>query len=292
MGFFHLIIYCKWLHMIGKVIHIARILSIDIAVGACICTLFVAKYLQVKLPFLCVLALGICVWLIYTADHLIDAWKVKHHAHSERHYFHQKHFKSIVVAFVLLLLCSSSFLFLLPKIIIQWGMILLVFVMIYFLLMTFLRPSILFQKEGVAAILYASGVFLAPLGLTRQPITTGSIIIFLQFLGIVYVNLIAFSLFEKDLDETDGHYSFVKQAGVKFTRQLLIGLSILVIVSILVFMLYLSPTNSLFKVEILWLGMSLTMFSIVSKPSAFEKHDFYRIIGDGIFFYPLVMLFF
>ena len=278
--------------MISKIIHTARILSIDVAAGACVCTLFIAQYLKVQLPFLCILSLGICVWLIYTADHLIDAWKIKHQAHSLRHYFHQKYFRPIRVIFLLLALCSTSFLFLLPEIVIQWGMLLAMFVVAYFLLIICLKPPILFQKELAAAILYASGIFLAPVSLTRQPITASLIIVFVQFLLIAFVNLIAFSLFEKDLDETDGHSSFVKLAGVKATHQLLTGLSMLVIVSTLFFMFYFPVKSSIFEVEVLLLGMSLTLLGIASKPSFFGRYEAFRVVGDGIFFYPLVMLLF
>ena len=278
--------------MIGKIIHTARILSIDIAAGACVCTLFIAQYLKVQLPFLCVLALGICVWLIYTADHLIDAWKIKHQAHSSRHYFHQKYFKTIVVIFLLLALGSIGFLFLLPTIVVQWGILLMIFVAVYFLLMNFLKPNFLLPKELAAAILYASGIFLAPVSLTQQPVTVSLTIVFVQFLFIAFVNLIAFSLFEKELDERDGHFSFVKQVGVQTTHRLLTGLSVLVIASTLLFIFYFPVKRPMFEVEVLLLGMSLTLLGIVSKPSVFGTHEVYRIVGDSIFFYPLVMLLF
>ena len=291
MGFFF-ITFRKWHQMVGKIMHTARILSIDVVAGACICTLFIAQYLKIKLPFSCVLALGICVWLIYTADHLIDAWKIKHLAHSPRHSFHQRHFKTITGIFLLLGLCSISFLWLLPVIVVQWGILLVIFVSAYFLLMNFLKPSLFFQKELVAAILYASGVFLAPVSLSGQPITAALTLIFMQFFLIAFINLIVFSLFEKDLDETDGHFSFVRLAGVKATRQLLTGLALLAVISTLACMFYFPIKSCMFKAEALLSGMSLTLLGIVSKPSAFERHEIYRVIGDGIFFYPLVLLLF
>ena len=278
--------------MIGKIIHIARILSIDVAAGACICSLCIAQYLKVQLPFSCVLALGICVWLSYTADHLMDARKIKHKAHSPRHVFHQRHFKVITVIFLTLALCSIGFLLFLPEIIIQWGMVLMMFVAVYFLLIVFLKSALLFQKEGAAAILYSSGIFLAPVCLTDHSPTAALILIFVQFLLIAFVNLIAFSLFEKELDETDGHFSFVRLAGAKVAHRLLTSLALVVIVSTLSCMLFLPIQSALFKVEALLFAMSFTLFGIVTMPSIFGRYEIYRVIGDGIFFYPLVILLF
>lgn len=278
--------------MIAKIIYTARILSLDIAAGACVCTLFIAKFLKVALPFSCVLALGICIWLIYTIDHLLDAWRIKHQAHSARHYFHQKYFKTITVFFLLLALCSASLLFALPKVVIQWGIVLILWVSVYFLLLFYLRPTLLFQKELAAAILYTSGVFLAPVSLSNQPFTESLLIVFIQFLFIALMNLITFSFFEKEMDHVDGHISLVKLAGTKITRWLLTGLGMIVTSSSLFFLIIVPITSSLFKAELLMFGMALTLLAMVLKPSIFRRNEIYRVIGDSIFFYPLLMLLF
>jgi hypothetical protein len=275
--------------VIGRIIHTARILSLDITAGACVCTLFIAKFLKVALPVSCVLALGICIWLIYTTDHLIDAWRIKHQAHSARHYFHQKYFKTITVFFLLFALGSASLLFALPKEVIQWGIVLILLVGAYFLLLFYLRPTLLFQKELAAAILYTGGIFLAPVSLSEQPFTESLLIIFIQFLFIALINLITFSLFEKEVDQADGHSSLVKLTGTKLTRRLLTGLGMIVTSSSLFFIITLPMESSLFKVELLLFGMALTLLGMVMKPSIFRRNEMYRVIGDSIFFYPLLM---
>jgi hypothetical protein len=260
--------------------------------GACICSLFIAKYLKVALPFSCVLALGICVWLIYTADHLIDAWRIKHQAHSARHNFHQKHFKTITVFFLFFALSSITLLFFLPSVVIQWGVVLALLVGAYFLLLFYLRPSLLFQKEIAAGILYTSGVFLAPVSLSNQPFTESLLIVFIQFLFIALMNLIVFSLFEKEVDHVDGHISLVKLAGTKITWRLLAGLGMMVTGSSLFFLITMPMTSFLFKAELLMFGMALTLLVMVLKPSFFKRNEMYRVIGDSIFFYPLLILLF
>ncbi len=277
---------------VRKVFNIARILSIDVAAGACVCSLFIAHSLSVKLPLSCVLALGVCVWLIYTADHLLDAQKVKHKAHSSRHYFHQKYYKNITIIFIVLAFCSMSLLFFLPKIVLTWGLVLMGFVIIYFLLVILLKPTIIFQKEVMAALLYAVGVFLAPVSLANQPITLVLIVIFAQFVLLALINLLMFSLFEKENDLADGHSSFVRLAGVKVIRWLVIGLTFLVVASTLIYIYYLPTHAPMFKVEVMWLLMSLTLTGIFLMPSVVKKYEIYRIVGDSIFFFPLITLLF
>ena len=144
----------------------------------------------------------------------------------------------------------------------------------------------------MAALLYACGVFLAPVSLSEQPITTELIIIFIQFSILAFINLLVFSLFEKEVDQADGHISFINLIGVINAQMLIISLAIMIIISTLFCILYLPLKSPMVKVELLWLGMALTLFGIASKPSVFGRNEAYRVIGDSIFFYPLVMLVF
>ena len=267
-------------------------LSLDVAAGACVGTLFIAKYLQVALPFSCVLALGICVWLIYTADHLIDAWRTKHQAHSARHYFHQKYFKIITLIFFISIFCSATLLFFLPLVVVKWGIVLATLVGAYFLLLFYLRPSLWFHKEVAAAVLYTSGVFLAPVSLSGRLFSANLLIVFLQFFLIALMNLLIFSWFDEETDQADGHTSLARLAGAKSIRRLLAGLGITVTISALLFLLTLPVASSMFKVEALFFAMALTLLGLVFMPSFFRSNERYRIVGDSIFFYPLLMLWF
>ncbi|MEO0330420.1 MAG: hypothetical protein AAF223_01865, partial [Bacteroidota bacterium] len=57
-------------------LRIAQVLSLDVVLGACISAWFVASLCRVTVQPITILALGICVWLIYTADHLWDAYRL------------------------------------------------------------------------------------------------------------------------------------------------------------------------------------------------------------------------
>src|SRR5688572_9142526 len=79
-----------------------NILSIDVVAGATVSALFFAKIFDVQVRPFGLLALGVTVWAIYTLDHLRDAKKIRHEASTERHRFHQRHFKVLTV-----LLCAA-----------------------------------------------------------------------------------------------------------------------------------------------------------------------------------------
>ena len=60
-----------------KIIHFVQNLSLDITAGAVIMTLFLGQVFEVEVSGTMVAGLAIAIWLIYTADHLFDAFKLK-----------------------------------------------------------------------------------------------------------------------------------------------------------------------------------------------------------------------
>ncbi|MEM6805500.1 MAG: prenyltransferase, partial [Bacteroidota bacterium] len=98
-----------------KLFHLGRILSLDVVGGALASTYMAVIYLGVKMPHIFWFALALSVWVIYTADHLLDAYRLKEKAHTERHLFHHYHFQSISTVFILgLLICLFVLPFLVP----------------------------------------------------------------------------------------------------------------------------------------------------------------------------------
>ncbi|HEX8061295.1 MAG TPA: hypothetical protein VF473_10190, partial [Cyclobacteriaceae bacterium] len=54
-----------------------NLLSLDVALGAVISAAFLGRILNVHILPQGYVLLGIIVWLIYTADHLLDAWSMR-----------------------------------------------------------------------------------------------------------------------------------------------------------------------------------------------------------------------
>lgn len=268
----------------------ARILSLDIVFGACVCALFVASYLSVSLSWPTLGCLAICIWLVYTLDHLLDASRVKHQAHSQRHRFHQKYFKYLSLAAILVaglgLWLSRS----LDEITFQMGLITIVLVLVYFWFLRLFSAKFTYHKELFAAFLYSIGVFLGPVSSYAEGAGGDLILLFIQFTLIAFTNLLVFSHFELDLDQKDDHLSLVRSIGKERNAWLVYALIALVAIISLLSIILLFHNTKLVYTELVLLGMLLTLGVIFWKANYFQERERYRALGDAIFFYPLMLL--
>ncbi|MEK6479115.1 hypothetical protein WJR50_16325 [Catalinimonas sp. 4WD22] len=276
--------------MIKKALRLARTLSLDIVLGAVVGSMFIADYLQVYLPTLSLCALAMSVWLIYTTDHLSDAYKIPHTAHTFRHQFHQKHFKTLsqllfIVATVGIILLTQ-----LPINLILWGGGVLSLVGLYFLSIRWMNLQNVLHKEFVIAVLYSIGVFLAPIymsGLTTSPTIW---LLFIQYILLALCNLLIFSWYEKELDQLDFHISYATAVGDKTSVK-----SILTCIWLLYFItgagvwLYHSDVQFLIT-QCIILCMVITLHCIFLFPSYFRQYEMYRSIADAVFLYPILYL--
>ena len=271
-------------------VRLIPILSLDVVLGAVVGTLFVANFLAVAVPLLQVIALAVCVWLIYTADHLLDAYHLKQPAHTPRHRFHQRYFRIIGSAFMLTALLSIALLFFLPPPVVWHGTWLVGLVVLYFLLSKMVRINQYLPKELMTALLYAAGIFLSPLVAYQAEITWVIAVLFLQYVLLALANLLIFSWFEIDIDEKDQAVSFAKTAGRTTARQLILLLLGVLSVSCCLFLFLFSWGSRMFTAEGLILGMSWLLLLIMLRPGYFAQHERYRLLGDGIFLLPLIVL--
>ncbi|WP_144607024.1 hypothetical protein [Algoriphagus algorifonticola] len=83
-------------------------LSIDVVLGAMAGMLFFSKLLHVPLAWDIYALLGLCVWVIYTADHLLDSRKKVQIDLSPRHQFHARHQKILLLSLALATLLGLS----------------------------------------------------------------------------------------------------------------------------------------------------------------------------------------
>lgn len=282
--------YRSWCSMWKKSIQLARTLSLDVVLGSIIGSLFIADYLQVRLPPVFVLALAICVWLIYTADHLSDALNIPHAAHMIRHRFHQKYFKPIAIAFCVISVSGLVLLSQLPFPIILWGSVVLCLVGLYFVSIRWLRLQYVIPKEFVIALLYSIGIFLAPVYLHAFPVRTTIWILFVEYLLIALCNLLLFSWYEKELDEQDNQASYATVMGGKASyRTMSAGLWFLYGIVGFAIVFHHSSTEFLFT-QLIILFMTLTLHCIMHFSSYLKGHERYRLVADAIFLYPVLYL--
>ena len=267
-----------------------RWLSLDVVTGACICSLFIAKCLQVNLSVYSVLALAFTVWLVYTVDHLWDAKKVKQQASTKRHLFHQQFFQPLIYAAGMIGLLGLFLLFKLPIQTFVYGVILLLVVGGYYTMLLITGKKGGYFKEIIVAFIYSTGIFLAPLSIYEGAITTLLFFIFVHFFLLALINLFIFSWYEKETDDRDGHVSIAQFLGVEKLKNTIIVLLLTSMFLCVIAMFALPMTSALLKTEGLFMMMTAFLSLLIFKKDYFHQHDRYRILGDAVFFLPLIFM--
>ena len=267
-----------------------RFLSLDVALGGAILSAAIARFLGVDLPDAVPICLAIAIWIIYTIDHLIDAFKSTGDPTIGRHLFHRTYAKWLIGAVVLAVLAGGYVLLALPAITLLYGVGMVLLVLVYFVLIYFFRGFYL--KEIFVAMVYAMGVFVGPVSLNFGQVPPLTVLLFLQVLLVAQINLILFSFFEKKLDEMDKHPSLVLKMGDESVSKLLKVLFALLVVIQCFTLIDFGTDLSSILFQLLFISMGLILLTLYSWPQKFLANDRYRMIGDGIFFLPGIWLLF
>ena len=261
-----------------------NLMSIDVAVGAMVSAAFFARIFHVQLGTNSLASLGISVWIIYSADHLLDAHRLKKHASTKRHQFHQKHFRlvsSVVIAAVVIDLILIQGI---QESVIYLGTILIFTILLYLLFQRWLGPF----KELIGAALYSLGVLLPGLSLLTAPTTRSLVFIIVAFFLTALINLLLLAWFDLEHDLRDGHASAAIFFGKHKSNVLLTVLFVFQAI-LFVGLLLLAP----YKSEVLILiGMNVTLFLIFYFYRGFVKNDYYRLASEIVFLLPLPYLLF
>lgn len=267
----------------SKIIHFVQNLSLDIAIGAVISSCFLAQVLNVDISVNMLLGLAIAIWLIYTFDHLRDAYKTTITSVNPRHAFHQKYFKQLIgVALTVFFLGLYNLQFL-PKATLKMGFVLVGLSGLYFSYLIYSKQA--FQKEVFAATVYVAGIATAPLSLLES-LRSEHIIIFLIFWLLAIANLFIIPLFEEEIDELQNESSIVLRTGRKRVQQLLHYILLLGISLSVAFLFFTFQYEAFF----ILLLMHLSLVLLYMKPKWFNQYQLYRILSDGIFFLPGLLL--
>lgn len=268
------------MHRIIRLYRLFNILSLDIVAGAVISAMFFAKLLGVAILSYGLMALGLTVWIIYTADHLRDAKAIGKQAASERHRFHQKHFMVLFVLMVVALAADTIIIFFIRKQVFMWGLFLAALVAVYLLGQRYLK----FLKEIFIAVLYTAGVLLPSLSVTTLSITPVHMVLIMQFGLTALTNLLMFSWFDSDTDTTDKLSSFVTVLGRRFTAYCI--WTLLAINFALGVVLCLTGACSE-PVLIFWSMNAVLLLIFVFRH---KLAPYYRLTGDAVFLIPGIYL--
>jgi len=257
-----------------------NILSLDIVAGAIICAVFFARIFEVVVLPYGFISLGLTVWVIYTADHLLDAAKLQTTASTPRHRFHQRHFDALLVAALIAAVVDGLQLFYIRTSVFVGGIVLASIVVVYF----FIQRRLTFLKESFGAILYAGGVLLIPVSLRQTGLSIMHAMFALQFFLVALTNLLLFSWFDYAPDQRDNHNSFARSFGEAETRRVI---KVVFVVNALLTIFQVTAFPASVLPETILTAMNLVLLIIFVNKPYFESDDRYRLVGDAIFLLPL-----
>ncbi len=257
-----------------------RWLSLHIAVGA-ICVLGLVDHLQgLEIGLAVYAALFHGVWFIYLWDH----WRDIHREVlvNPRRLFHQR-VKAWIRGLLIVNLClGAAWACFLPAEVLIAGLGLCVVCAVYFFgIHQFGRANL---KEPLSAILYAAGIFLAPLvsgDLENNLIMAG------QLALLAFANLTLFSLYEVDFDRKEGFSSIASNVG-EVVAERIIALALIALTSSVVFT-YTWVGISL-KYEVFIFAATVITAVIFGARRHFQVNERYRVVGDVLFIaLPLIL---
>ncbi|MEH0155871.1 hypothetical protein V6R21_17125 [Limibacter armeniacum] len=277
---------------IGELYRLVQVLSLDVVAGALASTLFIAQYLNVTLPLSVLITLGAAVWVIYTTDHLLDAKSIQHKAHTLRHRFHQEHSKKLTWAVAVVGIIGAVGVYFLPVVTIQYGLTLTIVVGLYFLVLKLTGGNLLMFKEVSIATIYTLGIFLGPFSLAHDFSDTGLWLLLTEYLLLAYINLLEFSLYDASSDAQDQQRSAVSAVGKSKIYWMITLLFVLLFTCMSVGVFYWLSNAPLF-VASQWviLLMTLGLLAVLIFRKQLERRQYYRILGDAVFLFPIIGLF-
>ena len=260
-------------------------LSVDVAIGAVISSAFVSKLLEVYVPTIVYITLGLVVWSIYTFDHLIDARKGKDQIRLPRHQFHLKHFSRISASLMIALAMILCCLFMLPSQVIIVGTALGLIVILYFISINFLNWKNVYHKEFTVALVYFSGILVGPVSSVDFTFEFSQWFYLFSFFILVLLNLLIFSKYDQQADRDNNFPSIYRVINRPLASGFIYFL-MLIFTSLIGYDLLVDLTS---------ISAILGLMFIILCFIHFYAHtnlckSYYRYLGDGIFILPVLYL--
>ena len=252
----------------------------------------VAEYLDQKMPWAWYVVLPLAVWAIYTGDHLLDAFRLKENASTPRHRFHYRNFQLLsIITLSMVVVCLGLALLYLGQMGIFFGLGMGALVLLHLALVKLVgeRTSPFLVKEFGVALIYTLGIWGLPILNAGLWLDGMAILPMVQFLLLALANLLAFSLFEHDLDEADGQTSFVRALGKPFSLSL-IRLVLAAAVGLGAVVLTRYDDVVAMQMEMIIAVMAAMLSALVYRMPWFAKNERYRAWGDGVFLLPFLFV--
>ncbi len=269
-------------------------LSLDIVLGALSGSIMAQKVFNTPINYSWLIILGISVWIIYTADHLLDSIKSKNLIAAERRLFYRKYFKLLFVLeiFFLIIVLYMSFKLIEIKLI-KAGLIIGLLIAFYFLMLYLFnaKKTLLLQKEMIVALIYTTGIFIAPVSKVYPDINIYQILIIISFFLIVWADILLIAIFELNKDIHDNFTSLPVIIGIESTAGFMSILLYIAFIFIVLISLF-SQINTIYTMSsIILFVIGISQIIIYKQRYCFSKNDIYRFATEAIFFLPAFMIF-
>lgn len=270
----------------NRIFNIASYLSLDVVLGSVGSSILAVKVLGVSLPAAYWFVLPLCVWIIYTCDHLLDAYKLQEGAVMGRHYFHHVHRAAIAISLMVAMALTLVLIAGLGTDVILYGLGIGVLVLAYLLTNHVANGSFkFFPREPIIAIGYMAGTWGVPL-LMKYPHIRLSHLLFLcnHFLIILSIPLL-FSVYEYEADTLGKFVSFATSFGVDVAET--------TVVAILTMSMSVSSVSFFAGERVLsamLFGMALCLMVIVLFRKRLSANENYRAMSDSVNVIPFLLL--
>ncbi len=256
-------------------------LNIDTALGA-VSFVFIASFIrQVEVEASIYFSLFASVLFIYNLDHLIDAYKLKDENSSFRHSFYQRHFNLLVAWQIMLAIFNLWLLFLLPVQIIVAGLIMTLFMVLYFVLIFYSSANSYLLREVVVALGYTAAILIVPFASFQFDTSLGFYAFAICVFLIALTNLWVFAIYDLDVDKSQGHHSIANRVSkiqlVKLTK-ILIAITLGLLLGYMYYVQWL--------IGLVLLVVELMYFLLLNYQSKFSKEELYRTVGEAILILP------
>lgn len=272
----------------------AEMLSLDVCIGAIGSGAVAQTICRARMKHAWWWILPLSVWVIYTADHLFDAWKLRGNAVNARHRFHHENFYPLVVlAAIAAFAAFMGAIVYLRELVVLGGLLVGAFALLHLILAFWGKVRV--GKEVSVAVIYTFGVWYAPVANRTNELPVFLIAAVAVFVVAALQNLFMNSIIEYDLDHAEGQTFATAVLPHRTLRSIVLGISALAAMAIPA--LWLIPeTRSGLSVS-LRAAASFILFLVVVPGAVLwlQKYAFfranYRLFAEWVFALGLGTLF-
>lgn len=267
-------------------------LSLDIVTGALASSCFAMGLFRAAPSWAWWISLALTVWILYTGDHLLDAWKNRKNPQRDLHRFIFRNRKNLLWFLGVATVADIMVVFnLLEKAYLTYGLILASLVLMFYAMRHIFRKNrlLFISGEYFVLVLYMAGTWLGPYVSRTTSLQSTDALIALMFAEILFMNLGIISLYDMHIDNRLGISSLARSLGQKTTRNLMLGTGISIyLLTVLQLMVF--GMDRYFRFPLILSAMATLLLVVLWMPSYFRRNDYYRWAADAILFLGFLAL--